>query len=72
MPDQPRADAAFALPLNEVSQPVKGALNGYVLLRVTKITPGIARTLDDFKEQIRQQLALQLAARQDHRHHQCL
>ena len=60
--DQPRADAAFALPVNEVSQPVKGALNGYVLLRVTKITPGISRTLEDSKEQIRQQLALQLAA----------
>ena len=60
--DQPRADAAFALPANEVSQPVKGALNGYVLVRVTKITPGISRTLEDSKEQIRQQLALQLAA----------
>jgi peptidyl-prolyl cis-trans isomerase D len=61
MADQPRADAVFALPANEVSQPVKGALNGYVLVRVTKITPGISRTLDDSKEQIRQQLALQLA-----------
>ena len=59
--DQPRADAAFALAPNDVSQPVKGALNGYVLLRVTKITPGISRTLEDSKEQIRQQLALQLA-----------
>jgi peptidyl-prolyl cis-trans isomerase D len=62
MADQPRADAVFALGANEVSQPVKGALNGYVLLRVTKITPGISRTLEDSKEQIRQQLALQLAA----------
>jgi peptidyl-prolyl cis-trans isomerase D len=62
IPDQARADAAFSLPLNEVSQPVKGAINGYVLLRTTKITPGIARTLDDSKEQIRQQLALQLAS----------
>lgn len=62
IPDQARADAAFSLPLNEVSQPVKGAINGYVLLRTTKITPGIARTLEDSKEQIRQQLALQLAA----------
>ncbi|HEY2835523.1 MAG TPA: SurA N-terminal domain-containing protein [Rhizomicrobium sp.] len=61
MADQPRADAVFALPANEVSQPVKGALNGYVLVRVTKITPGVSRTLDDSKDQIRQQLALQLA-----------
>ena len=62
MADQPRADAAFALPVNEVSQPVKGALNGYVLLKVTKIIPGISRTLDDSKDQIRQKLALELAA----------
>jgi peptidyl-prolyl cis-trans isomerase D len=61
IPDQARADAAFSLPLNEVSQPVKGAINGYVLLRTTKITPGISRTLEDSKEQIRQQLALQMA-----------
>ena len=61
MADQARADAAFSQPVNDVSQPVKGALNGYVLLRVTKITPGISRTLEDSKDQIRQQLALQLA-----------
>jgi peptidyl-prolyl cis-trans isomerase D len=61
IPDQARADAAFSLPLNEVSQPVKGALNGYVLLRVTKIAPAIVRTLDDVKDQIRQKLALELA-----------
>jgi peptidyl-prolyl cis-trans isomerase D len=61
IPDQARADAAFALPLNEVSQPVKGAINGFVLLRVSKITPGISRTLGDVKDQIRQQLALQMA-----------
>ncbi len=61
MPDQARANAAFSLPLNEVSQPVKGALNGYVLLRVTKIAPAIARTLADVKDRIRQKLALELA-----------
>ena len=61
IPDAARADSAFSLPLNDVSQPVKGAINGYVLLRVTKITPGISRTLDDVKDQIRQELALQMA-----------
>ncbi len=61
IPDQARADAAFSLPANEVSQPVQGAINGFVLLRVTKITPGIARTLDDVKDQIHQALALQMA-----------
>jgi peptidyl-prolyl cis-trans isomerase D len=62
LPDQARADAAFSLPVNEVSQPVKGAINGYVLLRITKITPGISRTIDDVRDQIKQQLALQLAS----------
>ena len=61
IPDEARADAIFALPVNQVSQPVKGAINGYVLLRVTKITPGISRTLDDSKQQIRELLALQMA-----------
>ena len=40
MADPARADAAFALSLNQVSQPVKSAFGGYVLMRVTKITPG--------------------------------
>lgn len=61
IPDAGRADAIFALPVNQVSDPVKGALSGYVLMRVTKITPGIARTLDDSKAQIREQIALQMA-----------
>ena len=60
--DPARADAAFALKQNEVSQPVKGALGGFVLLRVTKITPGVSRALDDVKEDIRKKLALEQAA----------
>lgn len=59
--DQARANAAFSLPLNQVSDPVKGAINGYVLLRVTKITPAVSHPLDQVKDQIKQQLALQLA-----------
>jgi peptidyl-prolyl cis-trans isomerase D len=61
LPDQARADAAFSLPVNQVSDPVKGAINGYVLIRVTKITPAISHSLDQVKDQIKQQLALQLA-----------
>ncbi len=61
LPDQARSDAAFMLPANQVSDPVKGAINGYVLLRVTKITPAVSHSLDDVKDQIKQQLALQLA-----------
>ncbi len=61
-PIQARADAAFSLPVNQVSQPVKGAINGYVL------HPGDQDHAGDFrirwievKDQIKQQLALQLA-----------
>ena len=72
MADPARADAAFALPVNEVSQPVKGALSGYVLMRVTKITPGISRTLDDVKDADPQQSGAAAGGRQDHRYRQCL
>jgi peptidyl-prolyl cis-trans isomerase D len=59
--DPARADAAFALKLNEVSQPVKTALGGYVLMRATKITPAVSRSLDDVKADIRKKLALEQA-----------
>jgi peptidyl-prolyl cis-trans isomerase D len=61
LPDQARADAAFSLPVNQVSDPVKGAINGYVLLRVSKIAPAVSHSLDEVKDKIKQQLALQLA-----------
>jgi peptidyl-prolyl cis-trans isomerase D len=60
--DPGRAEAAFSLPAGQVSQPVKTALGGYVLLKVTKITPGASRSQDDAKEDIRKILALQVAA----------
>jgi peptidyl-prolyl cis-trans isomerase D len=61
LPDQARADAAFSLPANQVSDPVKGAINGYVLLRVSKIALAVSHPLDEVKDKIKQQLALQLA-----------
>ena len=71
--DPARADAAFALPANEVSQPVKGAISGYVLLRVTKITPGVARTLDDVEgRRSGKQSGAADGGRQDHRYRQRL
>ncbi len=60
--DAARADAAFSLPVGQVSQPVKTALGGYVLLKVTKVTAGTSRSLDDTKAEIRKTLALQAAA----------
>jgi len=62
LPDADRAKAIFALPLNEVSQPIKTGFGGYALVRVTKIAPGSSKTLADVKDQIRMSLAGQLAA----------
>jgi peptidyl-prolyl cis-trans isomerase D len=62
LPDADRAKAIFALPLNEVSQPIKTGFGGFALARVTKIEPGSSKTLADVKDQIRMSLAGQLAA----------
>lgn len=53
--------AAFALPLNGVSQPVKFTF-GWSLLRVTKITAGSTRTFDDVKADLKAELTKRLAA----------
>jgi peptidyl-prolyl cis-trans isomerase D len=52
--------AAFALPVNGISQPVKYTF-GWSLLRVTKITPGTTKTFDDVKAEIKAELTQQLA-----------
>lgn len=61
LPDAERAKAIFALPLNDVSQPIKTGFGGFVLARVTKIAPGSAKTLADVKEDIRKTLTNQIA-----------
>ncbi|HWY62664.1 MAG TPA: SurA N-terminal domain-containing protein, partial [Rhizomicrobium sp.] len=60
--DPARAEAAFSLPVGQVSPPVKTALGGYVLLRVTKIIPGSSRSLDEARDEIKKRLALSVAA----------
>jgi len=62
LPDADRAKAIFALPVNEVSQPLKTGFGGWALARVTKITPGSNKTLADVKEDIRKSLADKLTA----------
>ena len=62
LPDADRAKAIFALPVNEVSQPIKTGFGGFALVRVTKITPGSSKLLADVKEDIRKTLLNQLAA----------
>jgi len=62
LPDADRAKAIFALPLGQVSQPVKTGFGGWALIRVTKITPGVNRSLDEVKDEIKKTLTQQMAA----------
>lgn len=59
-PDPTLSEAAFALALNEVSKPVKGKLST-ALLRVTSITPGSQKTLDDVRDDVKEALQLDQA-----------
>ncbi len=58
--DPTLADAAFALPLNGISQPVKGTLST-ALLKVTKIEAGITPTFESLVSKIKTELAQQRA-----------
>lgn len=44
---------AFTIPLNSVSQPVKGPF-GWVILRAVSVTPGSLKTLDEVRGEIRE------------------
>lgn len=54
------ADAAFALPLDEISQPVAGTF-GTALVKVTKIEPGTDPTYESVSDEIKRELALERA-----------
>ena len=54
------ADAIFALPPNEVSQPIQGRF-GAVLARVTKIDPGVEPNYDAVAGTIKRQIAIDRA-----------
>ncbi|HTO41921.1 MAG TPA: peptidyl-prolyl cis-trans isomerase, partial [Rhizomicrobium sp.] len=58
--DAARGKAAFALAENTVSAPVKGPF-GWVLMRVTKITPGADKTLAEVKDELTKTVQTQLA-----------
>jgi peptidyl-prolyl cis-trans isomerase D len=51
------AEQSFALPADGVSAPLKSAF-GLHVVHVKSIIPGVAKTFDDVKEQLRQELAL--------------
>ncbi|MBL8906902.1 MAG: SurA N-terminal domain-containing protein [Rhizobiales bacterium] len=63
IPDDLLAEAAFALPANTVSDPVQGRLS-VVLLRVTKITPAVEKTLDEVKGELTSRIQLEQARNQ--------
>ena len=54
-------EAAFALDLNAVSEPVESDLGGYVIFTVTNIDGGVTSTLEDVREQLRTDIALEEA-----------
>jgi peptidyl-prolyl cis-trans isomerase D len=56
MADAAIADAAFALELNKVSQPVTGKLGNVVLLRVTAVEPGKTPTFEEAKAELEKKL----------------
>ncbi|HVZ68568.1 MAG TPA: SurA N-terminal domain-containing protein [Rhizomicrobium sp.] len=58
--DAARGKAAFSIAESAVTQPVKGPF-GWVLMRVTKITPAIHKSLDDVKAEISDTVKKQLA-----------
>src|SRR5688572_7294604 len=60
IPDKAIADAAFALPEGQVSQPVEGRL-ALALLRVTKITPEVLRPLGEVRAELANKIKLERA-----------
>ncbi|HEY3636786.1 MAG TPA: peptidyl-prolyl cis-trans isomerase, partial [Rhizomicrobium sp.] len=55
-----RGPPTFALAVNGVTQPIKSTF-GWVLLHVTKITPGTNKSFADVKDQLRKDVMNQLA-----------
>lgn len=58
--DKNVANAAFSLPLNEISQPIPGTF-GVALVKVTKIEPGTTATYDSVSAQLKREIALERA-----------
>jgi peptidyl-prolyl cis-trans isomerase D len=60
-PDADLARSVFAAAPNAVSEPVKGAL-GWHVIRVTKVSPGSVRSVDEAKDELREQVLASKAA----------
>jgi peptidyl-prolyl cis-trans isomerase D len=63
MIDSKIAEAAFKLAKNATSAPVEGRFS-HVILRVTEITPGKVRSLDEVKSEVRDRIADERAGRE--------
>lgn len=55
-----RGPPTFALPVGGVTQPIKSTF-GWVILHVTKMTPGVSKSFADVKDQLRKDVLNQLA-----------
>ncbi|HEY3778013.1 MAG TPA: SurA N-terminal domain-containing protein [Rhizomicrobium sp.] len=55
-----RGPSTFALPSGGTTQPIKSAF-GWVLLHVSKVTPGVNKSFADVKDQLRKDVMNQLA-----------
>lgn len=60
-PDPDLGKAVFSASADAVSAPVKGAL-GWFVVKVTKITPGVTKTLADVKDELRNRVLADKAA----------
>src|SRR5204863_3622506 len=58
------ADAAFALPSGEVSQPVQGRF-GVALVKIGKIEPGVMPTYESVAVQVKKEIATERARSKD-------
>jgi peptidyl-prolyl cis-trans isomerase D len=54
------ADAAFALPSGEVSQPIQGRF-GVALVKIGKIEPGVTPTYESLAAQVKKEIAIERA-----------
>ena len=60
VPDRKVAEAAFTLPVGQVSAPINGEL-GVSVIKVTKITPGVVASLESVRPQIEAEVRAQAA-----------